>query len=116
MSEFKTINTVGRNHTPVTMKTLQEDIDDLDRMIDGGAAKDAVRSQIRLISREVAALQADYARLAETHTNLREAHSILDAQHSKLTNAQSDANYNALLKEEDNCRKAIQNSLLNHNG
>jgi hypothetical protein len=42
-----------------TMKTLQEDIDDLDRMVDTDAQKDAVRSQIRLISREVAALQAD---------------------------------------------------------
>ena len=49
------------------MKTLQEDIDDLDRMVDTGAAKDAIRSQIRLIAREVAALEADYSRLEQSH-------------------------------------------------
>jgi len=51
------------------MSKLQGDIDDLDRMVDGNAAKDEIRSQIRLISREVAALeaafQADYGRLTE---------------------------------------------------
>ena len=52
------------------MKTLQEDLDDLDRMVDAGAAKDAVRSQIRLIAREVAALQADYSSLAQIHEEL----------------------------------------------
>jgi hypothetical protein len=48
------------------MSTLQQDIDDLDRMVDGNAAKDEIRSQIRLISRGVAALEeADYARLEQ---------------------------------------------------
>ena len=55
------------------MKTLQEDIDDLDRMVDGGAPKDAIRSQIRLIAREVAALQADFASLDQHHSQFREA-------------------------------------------
>ncbi len=63
------------------MKTLQEDIDDLDRMIDAGAAKDAVRSQIRLISREVAALQTDYTSLAQAHSEL---HDGLEERISKL--------------------------------
>jgi len=53
------------------MNTLQQDIDDLDRMVDCGAPKDAVRSQIRLIAREVAALQAEFTRLAEAHEKLQ---------------------------------------------
>ena len=52
------------------MKTLQEDIDDLDRMVDTNAAKDAIRSQIRLIAREVATLEADYTSLAQSHAEL----------------------------------------------
>jgi hypothetical protein len=52
------------------MKTLQDDIDDLDRMVDTGAAKDAIRSQIRPIAREVAALHADNATLAQAHSEL----------------------------------------------
>lgn len=55
------------------MKTLQEDINDLDRMVDTGAAKDAIRSQIRLIAREVGALEAGYARLAKEHAQSQEA-------------------------------------------
>jgi hypothetical protein len=51
------------------MSSLQQDINDLDRLVDGNAAKDEIRSQIRLISREVAALEAalgqDYARLTK---------------------------------------------------
>ena len=48
------------------MSRLQQDIDDLDRMVDGNAAKDEIRSQIRLISRGVAALEAaDYERLEQ---------------------------------------------------
>lgn len=53
------------------MKTLQEDIDDLDRMVDTGATKDAIRSQIRLIAREVAALQTDNVSLFEAHAKLQ---------------------------------------------
>ena len=53
------------------MANLQQDIDDLDRMVDTGAQKDAIRSQIRLIAREVAALEADYASLAEHHAKLK---------------------------------------------
>jgi len=55
------------------MKTLQEDIDDLDRMVDTGATKDAIRSQIRLIAREVGALQADYTSLEQHHSQFRES-------------------------------------------
>ena len=54
-----------KSSTPHRMSNLQKDIDDLDRMVDTDAAKDAIRSQIRLIAREIAALEADYSRLAE---------------------------------------------------
>ena len=63
------------------MKTLQEDIDDLDRMVDTNAAKDAIRSQIRLIAREVATLQAENASIYQAHAEL---HSGLEDRISKL--------------------------------
>ncbi|MEJ0088606.1 MAG: hypothetical protein WDM80_02480 [Limisphaerales bacterium] len=53
------------------MSRLQQDIDDLDRMVDTGAQKDAIRSQIRLISREVSALEIDFTHLAENLENLQ---------------------------------------------
>ena len=53
------------------MSSLQQDIDDLDRMVDTDAAKDAIRSQIRLIAREVSTLQADFARLEQEHQELQ---------------------------------------------
>jgi cell division protein FtsB len=37
-------------------------------MVENGADKPKIRSQIAFIGREVAALQADYASLAEAHT------------------------------------------------
>jgi len=71
------------------MKTLQEDIDDLDRMIDTGAAKDAIRSQIRLIAREVAALEANNMSLLEAHATLQQTHSALRDEHTKFKRAQA---------------------------
>ena len=50
------------------MPTIHEDIENLDRLVDGGAAKDEIRSQIRLIDREVAALEAENAGLIEAKT------------------------------------------------
>ena len=63
------------------MKTLQEDLDDLDRMVDGSASKDAIRSQIRLISREVAALEADKAGLIESNAKLDNELTAANARH-----------------------------------
>jgi hypothetical protein len=54
------------------MITLIDDIENLDKMVEGGSPKDAIRSQIRLIAREAAALQADYASLAENHAKLNQ--------------------------------------------
>jgi len=69
------------------MKTLHEDIDDLDRMVDTDAPKHAIRSQIRLIAREVSALYADYTSLAEAHAKLEKAHAKLKKSHADLKSA-----------------------------
>ena len=79
------------------MKTLQDDIDDLDRMVDTGAAKDAIRSQIRLISREVAALQARNAGLVEAHAQLYALHQEL---HAARNQESRDAVWEALLEKQ----------------
>jgi cell division protein FtsB len=65
------------------VKTLQEDIDDLDRMVDTDAAKDAIRSQIRLIGREIAALEADYSQLVDRHSQLQQEHARLQQSESR---------------------------------
>jgi len=52
------------------MRTLLEHIDDLDRLVDNGADKPKIRSQIAFIGREVAALQADYGNLSEAFQKL----------------------------------------------
>jgi chromosome segregation ATPase len=98
------------------MRTLQEHIDDLDRMIDSSSApKHEVRSQIAFIGKQVAAIEADYACLADAHTKLQEAHSILEIQHTGLKKAQHDVNFDALKKEADEQQKIIQSEMLNHN-
>jgi hypothetical protein len=56
------------------MRTLQEHLDDLDRMVDSGSApKHEIRSQIAFIGREVTALEADYARFIDAHTQSERA-------------------------------------------
>src|SRR5476649_1984793 len=56
------------------MRTLQEHLDDLDRMVDSGSApKHEIRSQIAFIGREVAALEANYLRLTDDHAKSNEA-------------------------------------------
>jgi hypothetical protein len=92
------------------MPTLQEDINDLDRMVDGGSPKDAIRSQVRLIAREVATLEADYASLAEAHAKLQEAHAKLkDSQMQR-----DDAAWDAIQKEAKEQQRIIQSHLLKH--
>ena len=90
------------------MSRLQQDIDDLDRMVDGNAAKDEIRSQIRLISRGVAALEAaDHARLEQiarfSETNhirhLTERHDMsLSQLVSAFENAKSFQDLHELIK------------------
>jgi hypothetical protein len=53
------------------MITLKDDIENLDRMVDGDTPKDKIRSQIRLIAREVATLEADYASLDHAHAEFK---------------------------------------------
>ena len=85
----------------IVMNTLQQDIDDLDRMVDTGAAKDEIRSQIRLISREVAVLQADYASLAESHAQLEEALEKSNDRNAELQEALTKANEASVKKVEE---------------
>jgi hypothetical protein len=96
------------------MKTLQEDIDDLDRMVDTGAQKDAIRSQIRLIAREVAAFQADYDSLAASHAKLGDEKAAVDKQLAdmKARDEKSTDDFFAQKAEEE--RRIIQSHLLKH--
>jgi hypothetical protein len=96
------------------MKTLQEDIDDLDRLVDGNAQKDAIRSQIRLISREVAALQTDYSSLAESHSNLKEEHSALQQGLENLKERDRRELDDWLQQQADAYTQAIKRHTLDH--
>jgi hypothetical protein len=91
------------------MITLKDDIENLDRMFDGDTPKDKVRSQIRLIAREAAALEADYASLAESHAKLQESHTKLKEAHSK----RDDAGWNEFIKEAEEQHRNLQKRLLN---
>jgi predicted nuclease with TOPRIM domain len=71
------------------MKTLTEHLDDLDKMVDGRADIDKIRSQIAFIAREAAALEADYTRLAQDHAQVNEAHAKLEKEHSDLKDTQA---------------------------
>ena len=62
------------------MPTIQQHLDDLDRMVDTGAHKPQIREQIDLIRRIVTALEADNARLAQDHANLQKAKADVDAE------------------------------------
>jgi transposase len=104
------------------MSRLQQDIDDLDRMVDGNAAKDEIRSQIRLISRGVAALEAaDYERLEQiarfSETNyirhLTERHDMSVSQLvSAFENAKSIQDLHERLKAISKKNEACQGLLL----
>ncbi|MGA2175261.1 MAG: hypothetical protein ABSH38_09795 [Verrucomicrobiota bacterium] len=96
------------------MRTLQEHIDDLDRMVDGGAEKPKVRSQIAFIGREVAALEADYARLAEAHSKLQATHSELEAQHTALKDGKRKAGWDALQKQADDYERIVRSKDLDY--
>jgi hypothetical protein len=92
------------------MQTLQDDIGDLDRMVDTGAQKDAIRSQIRLIAREVSALETDYASLAGNHASLHQEHSKLKSAETKRNND----GWDALHKEAEKQQKLFRSHQLNY--
>ncbi len=81
------------------MPTLDQDFDNLDRMVDGGAAKDEIRSQIRVITRAVASLEAEHASLAEAHTKLQKTAADAKAKCEQTTAAIRQEN--AALKKEN---------------
>jgi len=104
------------------MKTLSEDIDDLDRMVDGGIyTKDAIRSQIRLIGREAGVLQAERDNLAdaEVHAQTRDAQNQvriqeLEANIAAMEKKASDDGWQAIRAQGDRVRKMNQSKMLNH--
>lgn len=87
------------------MNTLQQDLDDLDRMVDGDTPKDKIRSQIRLISREVAALEEKKESVEENNAALREANTKFDT-HLAETKAEFDGKISGM-KERD--KKELRN-------
>ena len=89
------------------MRTIHEDLDDLDRMVDGDAPKDKIRSQIRLISREVATLEADYARLAQALEESNAALAELQKEHSEFKDAQTKRNRDAFSDKAARIRKVL---------
>jgi hypothetical protein len=66
------------------MITLQEHLNELDRMVTNHASVAEIRSQASFIAREVAVLEADYASLAETHAKLRATNADFDKQFSDM--------------------------------
>lgn len=74
---------------------IHDDLDHLDRLVDGGAAKDEIRSQIRLIAREIAALEADLTAFAQGHAQLKEEHAQLQQAHTKLIEEKKNRNAQA---------------------
>jgi hypothetical protein len=61
--------------------TLEEHIDALDRMVDGGSPKPELRSQIAFIGREVTAFAADYSKLQEAYVALEAKYAKLEEEH-----------------------------------
>ena len=84
------------------MKTIQEHIDDLDRMVDTGAGKPDTRNQIAFIAREVAVIEAQLATLQQSHAELKDEHTKLQEAHAKLDTPLSDQ---ANVKEREKQKK-----------
>lgn len=97
------IPTVRPLHT-LTMKTILDHLDDLDRMIDAGnTPKSELRFQIDLIGKLVAALEQDYAATIQNE--------------AKLQQAQANRNERAwkqLEQESDEYRRMLQSKQLKH--
>jgi Zn-dependent oligopeptidase len=92
------------------MPTLQESIETLDRFVQDGADMPKTRSQIAFIGREIAALEADYARAIEDNTKLREENTKIKEAYSKQNNEAWDA----MKKESEEADRIIQSGLLKH--
>lgn len=100
------------------MQTLQQHLDDLDRMVDSGKAPKAeLRSQVSFISREVSALESAYSHLEQEHALLQAEHAKLQTEHAKLQEAHSKINRqgaDALQKEAQDYRKLLRSKQLKY--
>ena len=92
------------------MRTLLDDVDDLDRMVDSGAATDKILSQIRFIAREVAALEADYSALAQTLAKAR----VENAKLHKAEAKRKDRGWDELLREEEEYQAMLRGNQLDN--
>ncbi len=74
-------------------------------MVDNGIApKHEVRSLIAFIAREVAVLEAAYARAVEDHFNLKETQTKAEADHSKAMSDLQQENSNLKTKIEQDAQ------------
>jgi hypothetical protein len=84
------------------MPSIQVSLDALDAMIANQASVPQIRSQIDYITREVAALEADYMRALNDHSMLRQ-------EHAKLQQAQSDLDQEAAEKNRHKVGVTLKN-------
>ena len=66
------------------MQTIQEHLDDLDRMVDAGARKPEIRSQIAFIAREVAVLETELASEKESNAEITAELASTKEENTKL--------------------------------
>jgi len=99
--------------------SIQQDINDLDRMVDTDAQKDNIRSQIRLIAREVAALETDYSSLAQRHSEFVEAATkrIMELEEAQKNSESETAEKKRRAWREfaEKCNRANKTKTLNYN-
>jgi hypothetical protein len=92
------------------MRTLLDDVDDLDRMVDSGAEAEKILSQIRFIAREVAELEADYSALAQTLAKAR----VENANLRKAKVRRKDQGWDELLREEEEYQAMLRGQQLDN--
>jgi hypothetical protein len=92
------------------MRTLLDDVDDLDRMVDSGAATEKILSQIRFIACEVAELEADYSSLAQSLAKAR----VENATLRKTETKRKDEGWNELLREEEEYQAMLRGKELDN--
>jgi hypothetical protein len=92
------------------MRTLLDDVDDLDRMVDSGEATEKILSQIRFIAREVAELEADYSALAQSLAKAR----VENAGLRKAEGKRKDHGWDELLREEEEYQAMLRGKELDN--
>jgi uncharacterized protein (DUF3084 family) len=97
------------------MPTLQESIDQLDRMIDTGADIPKTRSQLAFIGREVSALEADYSSLAQSHSQLQQTHTELVSKINEMKERDKKELSDWMTQRAKEHSEVLRSKRLNHN-